>query len=361
MKNYIVVSTYPESGSKNIGDQLITNALIDCIKYQKGAEVTIKIIWRAADWSEVEFDFKEADVIIFACLAIRPNMVDVEYPYIKNLLSLDIPLAVVSSGTSLDVSGIEKGMFDYVSEKTREMLIDLDKKSLFFSTRGYLTQAFCRKLDLKNSRFSGDVAFFNKKNTVSKFKSNQTINKIVISDPHYSLDYISSFNTLYLGIRELFPSADIVIALHGNDPTVIKYAIENNIKYECIYEQKNEGLNLYDSADLHVGYRVHAHVSSLKRGMYSYLLEQDGRGCDYGLSIERKISVPNYRYPKTYMQRLLSRLLCVNIKNVSDSPAEQIVAMISEDKSRGFNKFNGLDVQISSFSESILEDISKLP
>lgn len=361
MKKYIIVSTYPESGSKNIGDQLITNALIDCIKYKKGGEATIKTVWRAANWHEVECDFKEADVIIFACLAIRPNMIDIEYPYIENLLKLDIPLAIVSAGTSLNVSIPKKGTFDYVNEKTKKMLIELDKKSLFFSTRGYLTQAFCRKLGLKNSRFSGDVAFFNSGNTVKKFESNKTINKVVISDPHYSTDYISSFNTLYLGVRELFPSAEIVIALHGNDPTIIKYAIENKIKYECIYEQKNEGLNLYDTADLHVGFRVHAHVSSLKRGMYSYLLEQDGRGCDYGLSIERKVSVPNYRYPKTYVQRVLSKLFSVNIKNVSDSPAEQIVAMIAEDQIHDFKKFNGLDVQISSFSESILEDINKLP
>lgn len=364
MKKYVVVSTYPESGSKNIGDQLITNALVESIRYRKGADVDIKIIWREANWNDVKSDFIVADVIIFACLAIRPHMDSKEYPYLSELLALNLPLAVISAGTALNVSSTSKTLFDYVSEDTKYLLKELAKQTIFFSTRGYLTQTFCKKIGMCNTHFSGDIAFFNENKEIKRFPNNKNIKKIVISDPHYASDYLSSFNILVEGIKGLFPGAQIVIALHGNDQTILNYAIEKNIRYECIFENKNEGLSIYDKADLHVGYRVHAHVSSLKRGMYSYLLEQDGRGCDYGLSIERKISVPCYRFPKTYLRRVVLRVASVlklKITNVSNLPAEQILSLIEQDKNFSFNKFEGLELQISSFIDNILEDIDLLP
>jgi len=106
---------------------------------------------------------------------------------------------------------------------------------------------------------------------------------------------------LYEGLRETFPEADIVIAQHGVSQQIEAFANKEDIHLAQIYKKRHNGLDIYDDADLHVGFRVHGHVSSLTRRIYSYLLEQDGRGCDYGLSLERKMSVPNYMYASPMM------------------------------------------------------------
>ena len=40
----------------------------------------------------------------------------------------------------------------------------------------------------------------------------------------------------------------------------------------------SQGMQIYDECDLHVGYRVHAHIYTLSRRKYSILLEEDARG-----------------------------------------------------------------------------------
>ncbi|MFS1428075.1 polysaccharide pyruvyl transferase family protein [Vibrio splendidus] len=360
MKKYIIISTYPETGSKNIGDQLITTALIEAIKFVKGSNIIIDVVWREESWEKIKDKIRSSDAIIFACLAIRPNMSTKEYPYLSKLLELDIPMGIISSGTSLPVNYLDKGTYDYVNNETRSLLQELDKKSVFFSTRGYLTQGFCDNIGLNKSKFSGDIAFFNKNNKINPFNINVEIKKIVVSDPHYSIEFMGSFITLIEGLGVVFPNAEIIIALHGNDQLIINYAKENGIQYEEIYKRKDDGLNIYDDADLHVGYRVHAHVSSLKRGMYSYLLEQDGRGCDYGLTINKKLSVPSYRQPKSKLDKVLTKL-GFSIDTVSKSPVNQILAMIKQDRNQGFNKFSGLEQQINYFSKSTTDNLNLLP
>lgn len=120
-------------------------------------------------------------------------------------------------------------------------------------------------------------------------------------------------------------------------------------------------MSIYDNADLHVGFRVHGHVSALKRRVYSYLLEQDGRGCDYGLTLSKNISVPNFtsvRPPvnlkscfRLYFDRIMKKVLVPSV------PAEEIVSLIREDYHQGFQKFAGLEKEIESFSNATIQSI----
>ncbi|MFI8622099.1 polysaccharide pyruvyl transferase family protein [Marinomonas sp. NPDC078689] len=360
MKKYIIVSTYPEYGSKNIGDQLITSALIDVIKFTKGANVEIDIVWREDSWENIKERVFNADAVVFACLAIRPNMSVKEYPFLKNLLKENIPLAVVSAGTSIPVSCVKKSVLNYVSNETKEQLLSLDRNAIFFTTRGYLTQFFCESIGLSNVVFSGDVAFFNQRYKDVSFVEGKKINKIVISDPHHSKLYLRSFNALVLALRAKYNDAEIVVALHGNDAAIKEYVNRSGLKYIEVFKDKDKGLSIYDSADLHVGYRVHAHVSSLKRGVYSYLLEQDGRGCDYGLTINRKISVPSYCQPRGLLEKFMGKF-GFNRYAVGVSPVDQIISLVSQDEVLGFHKFLGLEKQLATFSDDIINSIKKLP
>lgn len=365
MTKYTIISTYPEAGSQNIGDQLITSSLIEAIKNVKGQTVTVDTVWREDSWDKVKTVLNGSEAIIFACLAIRPNFTIKQYPYIMNLLDCGLPLFVVSAGTALPVDTSGHTVFKYVSKEAEKALLKLDKQAISFTTRGYLTQAFCENIGLENAKFAGDIAFVSSDKDKLKFISGRKVQNIVVSDPHYAKDYLAAFDKLIKELKKEFKDAKITIALHGNDQTIVNYAQNENLPYLKIYDDRYSGLKLYDDADLHVGFRVHAHVSALKRRKYSYLLEQDGRGCDYGLTLERKISIPNYRkhtnsIAKKALQKLM-RFLNININNVSSLPAEQIVALIKQDSKQGFEKFIGLENQIEKFSEDLINELNKLP
>ncbi|MCG6325590.1 polysaccharide pyruvyl transferase family protein [Vibrio diabolicus] len=365
MKKYIVISTYPKEGSKNIGDQLITNSVINAIKVTKGNSVNIDVVWRAQPWQDVKSLFLECDAVIFACLAIRPKMSET-YPYLSEILKLDKEVHVVSAGTALVVESPTLSFKNYVDTDSVNTLIELDRKCKTFTTRGALTQSFCESIGMKNAQFGGDVAFVEKEYSDLKFKSNTSnIENIVMSDPHYAINYEKVFERAYYNLKQFFPEANIKIALHGNDPRIKDFAIKNKIEFVEIFKEKNSGLNIYDSADLHVGFRVHAHVSALKRRKYSYLFEQDGRGCDYGLTINRKISLPTFRHnPKALFSRfrgvVFSRL-GLPFGGVKESTADLMLSLIKRDYETGFEKFVGLEKQFVQFSSNIESQLEMLP
>lgn len=354
MKKFVIVSTYPEQGSKNVGDQLITTCLKSLV-LDKVSVAEFSVIWRAESWDNVKSAVLAADHVFFACLALRPYMHKKEYPYLKELVGSGIPFSVIAAGTGLQVEE-NIDIYSTFSPESIALLKDVNDKAVVFTTRGAISQDFCLKIGLDKAVFSGDVAFYDKRFDDLRFEKGFECKKIVVSDPHRPLCYLEPMKVLICGLRDLFPGAEIIVAQHGVNRTVDDYCAKNSIKTEKIYEDRFSGLKIYDEADIHVGFRIHAHVSALKRRKYSYLLEQDGRGCDYGVSINKKISVSNF---------LTSRSLVYSFKNLvklligrplaykrlaSVSSAYQLLSMIRQDSESEFQKFVGLENQILEFN-----------
>ncbi|TRO42104.1 polysaccharide pyruvyl transferase family protein [Pseudomonas sp. ALS1131] len=359
MKKYVIVSTYPEKGSKNIGDYLITHSLISSVRDHKGECVEFSIIWRAAAWEEVRDTVMGADLVIFACLAIRPRMHEVEYPYLSKVLDSGIPYAVIAAGTDLDVHFDSGELYSSFSPETLSLLERINLGACVFTTRGYLSQSFCAHHNLFNAKFSGDIAFYDTSRCELKFEPWRPIRKIVISDPHKGGVYAKSLSLLYRGLVGIFPDSEIVVAAHGENKELKKFSSDHGVPVIDIYRDKESGLEIYSSADLHVGFRVHAHVSALSRRRYSYLLEQDGRGCDYGLTLDRKISVPGYVSIKHGIE--LGGVRALRRKEVSLASVKLLLSLVENDSAQGFSKFMGLEVQLQAFVKSLCEAIKALP
>jgi hypothetical protein len=368
MKNFVIVSTYPESGSRNIGDQLITFCLKNLITDNiPGAEFSL--IWRADSWDNVKDVVLAADHVFFACLAIRPNMHKNEYPYLDKIVNSDVRFSVIAAGTDLAVAR-DVDIYKEFSKECIQLLHEVNNRADAFSTRGGVSQEFCRRVGLDKARFSGDIAFYDKKYNGVVFEKNTEIRKIVISDPHRAAAYIKPMGILIDELRNAFPDAKLLVAQHGVSKEIEGLCETKNVKIVKIYAERYSGLDVYDQADLHVGFRVHGHVSALKRRKYSYLLEQDGRGCDYGVTIEKKVSLPCYSTGKylfsltNLVKLIIGRPLTVK-HEVSVSPAYQLMALIRRDVENGFERFLGLEEQIENFNKAsedtlraVLKDMS---
>lgn len=343
MNRYVVVTTYPAHGSRNIGDYLITQSLISMIETVVGDEAHIDVIWRAAPWEEVSEVFLSADHIFFACLAIRPEMERGVYPFARKVIESNVSYSIHAAGTDLPVKD-NVPLGGGIDGESNDLLRELGAGAIVFSTRGLLTQRFCRQIGIESSEYQGDVAFYAPAKYGSEFASDTAVRSIVISDPHRPEKYLRSLSVLIDGLKVEFPSASVVVALHGINDAVRDYCLANDVKLREIYQDPENGLSIYEDCDLHVGYRVHGHVSALKNRIPSYLMEQDGRGADYGLSLSRKVSVPHFlqHFPSPGGDKLPL--------DASISAPQQILGMISQDVIDGFLRFQGFEGELEAIS-----------
>lgn len=361
MKKVVIVSTYPEHGTKNIGDDLITTCLTQII--QDLCEAEIQVIWRADSWDQVKDRVLSSHHVFFACLAIRPKMHVLEYPYMEKIILSDVPFSVIAAGTSLSMTG-GGDLFGGFSKEALSLLHRSNQAAAVFTTRGWGTQEFCQRHGLNNAVFNGDVAFYDKKKKGRRFEKGKEIERIIISDPHMGEIYLSSLNLLHDNISSLFPDAHIRIAQHGVNESVTRFCKEKGVECLEIYKDRHNGLSVYENIDLHVGYRVHGHVCALKNRAYSYLLEQDGRGFDYGVTLDQKLSIPNYVFLKPLRTIKNSAKLLLG-KPLTQEPvasrkaADEMSALIKKDLSDGFSKFVGLENQIESFNEQTFKSVEK--
>lgn len=276
---YVLVSTYPKEGTQNIGDKLIEMSTADAIRsFDPTAEIST--VWRAEDWATVKDTIADADHLIFACLAIRRNMHTI-YPYLHHILGSGVPVSVIAAGTNLQIASPDMFKRGFTAADL-DLLKRLSEAAEVFTTRGVLSQAFCDEQGYAGARFSGDVAFLDSRYDGWTFSRTERIERIAISDPHHGEVYVPVFRTLVTVLRKLFPQARIDCALHGVNPAIEAICSGIGVAVHPIYLEPETGLDIYEKYDLHAGFRVHGHVSALKRRIPSYLLEQDGRGADYG-------------------------------------------------------------------------------
>lgn len=339
-KHVVLVSTFPKEGSRNVGDKLIENAT-RAILQSESPQLRITTISGKSSWEQIQQFIETSDCVLFACLAIRKNLLNV-YPFLDQLLQTATPVAAISTGTSLNVGGPR--MFqDAITIVDHDLLKRFNERALMFTTRGALSQSFCQALGLNKATFSGDIAFFDQRFENRQFPTHPDIRRILISDPHYATRYVETLKGLVASVSTQFPNASVALAMHGVNEPVAEIAKELDLSIVNLFERPDEGLEIYDECDLHVGFRVHAHVSALNRRKPSYLLEQDGRGTDYGLTLTRRMGVPCYAwsYPiKKGERKWLEPLGSIDL----------ISSMIETDRLDGFARFIGLEQEILQYN-----------
>lgn len=343
--HYAIVSTYPAEGSRNVGDALISTATSEFLKHHD-PEAKIETIWREADREDARKAMSDCDHIVFACLAIRGNMPKV-YSFIEDVVESGKPFSIVAAGTALEMSRNTFVQKDF-TEQDKGLIQAAAAKARVFSTRGVLTQRFLKRHDIHNAEYCGDVAFGT---TRRAFRKTSNVRKILVSDPHHEARFVEVFQDLVEGLQDLFPEAEIMCARHGISGQIESTCSALGVSVLPLYEGV-EALRLaYEDCDLHVGFRVHGHVAALNQGKPSFLLEQDGRGADYGLSLGLRISTPCFLSTDVSARNMLSRMIKGSplLRSPLQSAVFSILSLVEAHAQKDFEDFEKMD--------AILEDI----
>ena len=211
------------------------------------------------------------------------------YPNIFSLKLEKIMTPIIPFGVGWKGMLSESSHAFNFSEDSNFFLKEIHKNIKFSSCRDLYTQDVLAKIGIKNSVMTGCPAWYDLSKIGTKFKYNE-VKKIVFSDP--AKVTAQSFETIRV-LDELYPNTEKTLALHHGlyprlDRRGIKFAMEHlaliayaktrGFKVESLAGNLNKMKNIYDECDLHIGFRVHAHIYCISQRSPSLLISEDSRG-----------------------------------------------------------------------------------
>ena len=152
----------------------------------------------------------------------------------------------------------------------------------FLGCRDYHTVNVLRNNGFDSTLMTGCPAWYNLEyvNKINYTGPDFTkVNNICISDCS-NPDNLPLLMEVLKYVRNFFPNANINLIFHRGliqNIDLSNIITNNNISVIDI-SQSQDGFKYYDSCDLHIGFRVHAHIYNLSIRHASILIEEDSRG-----------------------------------------------------------------------------------
>lgn len=285
---------------KNVGDYLIGSR-------------SRKLLREFVDTDIVELDrFKNQDEnidlinkarAVFLCggPAYAENIYPDIYPMVSDINAIKVPIIPFGLGWSGRPFGEpEQFKFDQLS---KSFLDNVHSRTKFSSCRDEITQAVLNQQGYHNVKMTGCPVWYDL-SSIGKELSTDSFDRIVFTTPA-SPALIKQNHVLMRDLKRQFPKAELVCSFHrGILPdryTSLRYgaaytamALDAKLLGFKVVDTAYglEKISFYKGFDLHVGYRVHAHLDFLSRRKPSVLINEDGRG----LGMVRSLGLPELNY-----------------------------------------------------------------
>ena len=354
---------------KNAGDFLIVDRSKKLIEKQF-PNSQINVILRDKDLTEKLPELNESDALILAGGPVYMTNIYPDYiPLVKELSLINSKIFTLGCGWYASTDSIEYMYNKYIfSETTQRLLKRIEEDSHCLSCRDWFSVWALKNAGIQNVQMTGCPAWYDieylGKESISE---NLCIpfRKICISDPA-NLKNVDQVEHVVKYIRERYKDAEIYYVFHRGEQSNEIIERLKSILYEmgvsiCNIEGSKEGFAIYNDCDLHIGYRVHAHIYNLSRRNISILIEEDGRGAgvNHALGLERiKAYKDNYSeiWGNTYLckveRKIQNKVLGIgNYKN-NDYVIQEIENYLNRLETTDFKV---LEVAYKNMNESYLQ------
>ena len=281
----------------NAGDFLIVDR---CIKLIKNVfpDCEVNVYERRKSLENKIEELNNSDAIILAGgPAYLPNLYPETIPLVNNLEDITTKIIAIGLGwygkQTDDLYLYEQYKFN---DSTKRLLERIIKDSGYLTCRDWYTTRVLRANGFDKVLMTGCPAWYNLQHINEKeLRSDIHIpfKKICISDPANSQNLGQALD-LSKYIKNKFNEANITFVFHrienkDNNYQVFRKQIEElGIETQDI-SNSADGFSAYDDCDLHIGYRVHAHIYNLSNRNISILIEEDGRGA----GVNQAMGLPN--------------------------------------------------------------------
>lgn len=280
---------------KNAGDFLIVDRCKKLLRYVY-PDCNIVEYERRKPLNDYLETINRSDCLILAGgPAYQRNIYPQSIPLVDDLSLIKVPIFGIGLGWKGETNS-NTVLYNYrFSEKTLSLLNRMQKDSIALPCRDWYSVRALKINGIQNVVMTGCPAWYNIDflNNVSVDNDHIENNGVIaISDPAYACN----FDLVSVVIDELnkrYPQSKKVFLFHrgvGVDKdTPESLGIMQQKLYEKIAtdypnveivdaSRGIEKLSIYEKCDLHIGFRVHAHIYNLSMGTHSLLIEEDARG-----------------------------------------------------------------------------------
>lgn len=269
---------------KNVGDYLIHDRARKLWAHV-APEVEVVSIPR---WITQELPEDARALVLCGGPGFTPKLIEGVFPLAQHALGQGIPLA----GLALGWQGLpakNPGSF-MMSARSVATLRGIAERGAPISVRDDVTRDLAAQFGIETIR-TGCTAWYSVPHLgTDPVLANPAPKTIVFTTPAQSGNAQESIGIMKM-LRERFPKATLIASFHrGIDPDELTPKEESRPLRAQAKAAKKLGFEVRDTAydlekigfyrdvDLHVGYRVHAHLDFVSRRSPSVLISEDGRG-----------------------------------------------------------------------------------
>ena len=183
------------------------------------------------------------------------------------------------------------------TDLSRDILRKIHNNIPVSSCRDVITEEILKKGGMENVIMTGCPVWYDLDFIERPKMQEREVTRVVVTPPANQRFLLQTIKLIHL-VRSKFKKAQIYLSFHRGILPGIKTPPRKGLAYllEAFtgiikgYKIKDVSGNLdkidfYRDCDLHIGYRVHAHLLFLSTGKHSILINEDGRGFAFSKSL----------------------------------------------------------------------------
>ncbi len=381
-KNYYVTLT---GGKNNAGDFLIKYRAFKLFeKFRPDREIVDYNEWEPIDDKKLEVINNSNALILLGGPGIVKNLYPNIYKLRNDLNEIKVPILMMGLGWK-DPNGDWKDTYNYpLSDSSLKLLKRIENSGYYSSVRGYHTLNVLQNYGFKNFLMTGCPAYYDV-NYFGKKLENLEIEKVAFS---LGVSFLGNENMkkqmqdLILSLRDKFKDKQFEVAFHHSLDKIkiqkiygsshnlhieehlkfAKWLEDRDIQYVDISGSAENLINYYNNVDIHIGYRVHAHIFMSSIRKFTILLSEDGRGKEVAKTIGGIVIDAYDKYKNDLVDKVLSRLI-LNYSRFEDNKflKNELMNSIEYEKNINFNRLNGSFLNIDNNFNLMKKFIEQLP
>ena len=286
----------------NAGDFLIKEKAIELLKFFKPKRKIVTFDrWKALNEEQIKVINNSRILILCGGPAFQHNLYPGIYPLIRDLKGIKVPIITFGLGWKGIPGKWEDTHKYYFTKKSYDLLNRIETSGFRSSLRDYLTLNMLKYKGFDNYIMTGCPSLYDLKSIGQSLTIPSKIKKVAFSVGVSFIESnknLKSLVKLILKLKNYFGESLICTFHH---PVDYKYYSSINlnksfynahrelidileakgIKWVDISFSKEKLTQFYNKVDVHIGFRVHAHLYMLSVRKPSILLIEDGRG--YGV------------------------------------------------------------------------------
>ena len=348
------------TGSRNnAGDYLIKLRATELLQAWRPDRTVLDLDgWKPLDDDQVDLINSAQALILTGGPAVRADMRRSVYPLRSDLSDLKVPITTFGVGWSAPDGRWSRTHDVDFTPQTRALLGRIDRDGLQASVRDYHAQNALHHGGVDRTVMTGCPALYDLKHAGRPLDADGPPRHVTVSlGQRFAKSPALARQTEALvdAVRNAFPDAELAVAFHhalgerfvaaygARTPLFdaqrrfVQWLDERSIGHADVSGSAQAMIDHYADTDLHVGYRVHAHILMTSMRRPSLLLAEDSRGGALREVLGGHVVDAFEGWPDGVAAKVARRLrLRAGDLRAPDGLAEDVIRILTSDQAQGW-------------------------